>query len=271
MTKAAREAANIIRQKAPGFIPKVTVVLGSGLGGFAECIKTLVAIPYVKLPGFHTPQVVGHRGHLVLGEWKGVPLICLQGRAHYYEGIDNNVILTMVRTCRLLGCDIWLATNAVGSMRADIGPGRLAVITDHVNWQGRNPLVGLNDEAFGERFTPMEEAYDPELRRRLFAIAQQQHIALAEGVYVGVLGPSYETPAEIRAFRQYGDFVGMSTVSEVIAARHCGMRVAVLSVVTNSAAGIDAQKINHTETLRVAQAATEQLTQLVLGFIETLT
>lgn len=269
MTKFAREAAAFIQQKIPHFKPKIAIVLGSGLGSFANEIQDATIISYEDLPGFHKPDVAGHAGKLYLGKVKGVPVVCMQGRAHYYEGINNTIIQTMFRTLKLIGCEIFFATNASGSMMEKAQAGDLVVVSDHINFQCNNPLVGANDEAFGERFLPMENAYDPLLRQQLFNVAKQLDIKLVEGIYIGVLGPSFETPAEIRAFRKWGaDIVGMSTIPEVIIARHCGMKVVVVSVVTNMAVGMSNQSVNHTETILGAEKALKKMTKLLLGFIE---
>ena len=204
MTELAKKAAKMILQRVPHFKPKIAIVLGSGLASFAENIQNPTVISYSELPGFHVPKVVGHPGLLHLGTIHGVPIACMQGRAHYYEGIDHTVVKTMVRTLKLIGCEIFFATNASGSMTLSAQTGDLVAVSDHINFQCTNPLVGLNEETFGERFVPMEHAYDAELREQLATVANKLNIKLATGVYLGVLGPSFETPAEIRMFRQWG-------------------------------------------------------------------
>lgn len=269
MTQAAIDSAQRIQQRIANFKPQITIVTGSGLGALADQIENAIVVPYADLPGFHTPQVVGHGGEIYFGTLRGVPVACMKGRAHFYEGIDNAVVQTMVRTMKLLGSEIYVLTNAAGSMRQEVGPGSLVVIKDHINFQCNNPLRGPNDEQFGERFVSLEDAYDPALRRQLFATAKSLNIPLTTGVYVAVLGPSFETPAEINAFRLLGgDLVGMSTVPEVIVARHCGMRIAAISAVTNLAVGISERPVTHDETLRGATLASENLIKLVLGFVE---
>lgn len=268
MTQVAKNAAAYIQQQHPNHKPKIGIVLGSGLGALANEINNAIVIPYSKIPQFPKTSVQGHGGNLFLGEINGVAVACLQGRCHFYEGMASEPTLTLIRTLKLLGCEILLATNAAGSLNPDIPMGSLVAIRDHINFQFTNPLVGPNDEAFGDRFVSMEDAYDPALREMILAIAKAKNISIAEGIYFGVLGPSFETPAEIRAFRLLGaDVVGMSTVAEVIAARHCGMRVAVISVVTNMAAGLHPTKITHDVTLAGADKASKMLTQLVLEFI----
>lgn len=269
MTLAAYDALKKIRHRAPDFQPKLAIVLGSGLGDLTNEIEDPVIISYHELPGFHKPSIEGHAGNLYLGKIKGVSVACLQGRAHYYEGADNHAIKTMVRTLKLLGCETWFGTNAAGSLRKEIRPGSLVLVKDHINFQFTNVLVGVNEDDFGLRFVSMEDAYDSGLRAQLLKIAKQLQIDLSEGIYLGALGPAFETPAEINAFRILGaDLVGMSTIPEVIVARHCGMRVAVISVVSNFAAGLTEEKVTHNLTLRGVKLATEKLTQLVLAFIE---
>ncbi len=269
MTVQATESSEIIKQKLPQFQPEIAIVLGSGLGVLAEHIDNPTVVPYEQLPGFHKPGVEGHGGKLFLGHLQGVPVMCLQGRAHFYEGVDNETIQTMVRTARALGCKTWLATNASGSLHADTPPGSLVAIKDHINLQFNNPLVGPNDDNFGPRFIGMEDAYNAQMRKELAAIARSLNIPLKEGVYLGVLGPSFETPAEINAFRILGaDLVGMSTIPEVIAARHCGMKVMAIAVITNLAAGMHNVNLTHDETLKGAKLGAQSLVQLVLKFLE---
>ena len=269
MTLASYDALKEIRRRAPDFQPKLAIVLGSGLGELSNEIEETIVISYHKLPGFHKPKIAGHAGNLYLGKIKGVPVACLRGRAHYYEGADNNAIKTMVRTMKLLGCETWLATNAVGSLREDIEPGTLVLVRDHINFQFNNVLMGQNEDDFGPRFVSMEDAYDPHFRAQFLEIANQLKIDLPEGVYFGVLGPAFETPAEINAYRILGaDVVGMSTIPEVVTARHCDMHVGVISVVSNFAAGMTKEKVTHEQTLRGVKLATEKLTQLILTFIQ---
>ncbi|OGT65959.1 MAG: purine-nucleoside phosphorylase [Gammaproteobacteria bacterium RIFCSPHIGHO2_12_FULL_45_9] len=270
MTTQAIEAAEYIQKIRPNFTPRLAIVLGSGLGGLVDQLTDVELIPYECLPGFHKPAVAGHGGMVWLGYWMGVPLVCFQGRAHFYEGIDRSVVQTMVRTAKWLGADTWIATNAAGSLDPAVTPGQLVVIRDHLNFQGSNPLVGPNDDRFGPRFVSMDAAYDAEYRERLQAIAAEERLTLREGVYAAVLGPMFETPAEIRAFRLLGaDLVGMSTVGEVITARHCGMRVTAISVVTNLAAGLNSEPLSHEETLAGAALGTEQLLRVMRAFVVT--
>ena len=269
MKSFACDALKEIQYHRPNFQPKLAIILGSGLGNLADVIEEPTIISYHKLHGFHKPSIEGHAGNLYLGNISGIPIACLRGRAHYYEGADNYVMKTMVRTMKLLGCKIWLGTNAAGSLRPEIRPGNLVLISDHINFQFNNVLVGINDDNFGQRFVGMENAYDHNLRVQFFEIAKRLYIPLFEGVYVGVLGPTFETPAEIKAFRIFGaDLVGMSTIPEVIIARHCNMRVVAISVVSNFATGLTQEKVTHEQTLRGVKLATENLKKLILTFIQ---
>ena len=262
-------AAELIRSRAGDLRPRAALVLGSGLGGVADAVEGGVAIPYAELPGFPVGSVAGHAGRLVLGRLGGVPVAVLQGRAHLYEGVDAGALAVPVRTVGALGAPLILFTNAAGSLRPEVPPGRLMAITDHINLTGRNPLTGPNDDAIGERFVGMGRAYDPELLDRLRAAAADEAIDLAEGVYIAVPGPSFETAAEIRAFRILGaDAVGMSTVLEVIAARHCGLRVAAVSAITNLAEGMSTEVLSHEGTLAAAGRAASDLERLLRRFVE---
>jgi len=258
------DAADLVRGRLPAGAaqPRAALVLGSGLGAVADEVRDAVAIPYAELPGFRVGSVAGHAGRLVVGTLAGVPVAVLQGRAHLYEGIDPAAIAVPVRTVRALGAELILLTNAAGSLRAEVGPGRLMALTDHINMTGRNPLVG-------PEFVGMGKAYDPELLERLRAAATKAAVDLSEGVYLAVPGPSFETAAEIRAFRVLGaDAVGMSTVLETIAARHCGLRVAAVSAITNLAEGMGGEKLSHEQTLRNAEVAARDLVRLVQTFAQ---
>jgi xanthosine phosphorylase len=261
---SAREAAVVVEQRAPGFRPRLGLVLGSGLGALADELADVVTIPYAELPGFRAGTVAGHAGALSLGRLGDVPVACLRGRSHLYEGADATAITTPVRLLKLLGADAVLLTNAAGSLRPKVGPGSLVAISDHINMLGFNPLTGLNDDEVGPRFPSMAGAYDEELRVELARVAAHHDVPWREGVYLACPGPSFETPAEIRAFRTLGaDLVGMSTVPEVIAARHCGLRVAAVSVVTNLAEGMSAEPLSHEQTLAEAERGGEQLRRML--------
>jgi xanthosine phosphorylase len=246
----------------------VGVVLGSGLGAVADAVEDAVAVGYEELPGFPRPGVAGHAGRVVRGSIGGVPVAVLQGRAHLYEGGDVEAIRAPIRALRAAGASILVLTNAAGSLRPSVGPGSLMALTDHINLTGTNLLVGPNQDVVGPRFPSLRDAYDPELLQRLRDSARSLGVDLSEGVYLAVMGPSFETPAEIRAFRVLGaDAVGMSTVQETIVARHCGLRVAAVSVITNLAEGMSEEPLSHEQTLRAAEAGAGELTRLLLEFI----
>jgi len=265
------EAAAAIRARAGGFAPKAALVLGSGLGSVADRIARPVVIGYDEIPGFPRPSVEGHVGRLVLGEFGGIAVACLQGRVHLYEGTPVGDLRHFIRTLKVLGCEILALTNAAGSLRREAGPGSLMLITDHINMQPVNPLAGPNDDAFGPRFPSLEDAYDPALRAHMLAAARAAGLTLHEGVYLALLGPSFETPAEIRAFGRLGaDAVGMSTAPEAIVARHCGLRVAAVSAITNLAAGLGDTPLGHEQTLAVARRCADDMERLLAGFFERL-
>ncbi len=269
MTANAHQAAAAAKAKAPGFTPRVGIVLGSGLGGLADKVEDAVVIPYADLPGFPRPSVHGHVGRLILGRLGGQPVACLQGRVHLYEGAGAEGIKTLVRTLKLLGCEILFLTNAAGSLRKEVGPGSLMAISDHINLLGTNPLVGPNEEDFGVRFPPMADAWDPALRTHLARSAARLGIQLFDGIYCAVLGPAFETPAEVRMIKLLGaDAVGMSTVPECIVARHAGLQVVGCAVVTNLAVGMDDGEVSHDQTLRAAAVAAQDLERLLVGFLE---
>ncbi len=248
----------VLAERAPGFRAVIGIVLGSGLGALAEAIEPVAVIDYRDLPGFPQPTVGGHAGRMVLGRLEGVPVACLQGRVHLYEGRPATEVSRLVGGLADIGCKALLLTNAAGSLRPDIGPGRLVLISDHIGLQGGNPLVG------SPRFVDMSQVYDPALRAALGAAAGRCGIELAEGVYLAVLGPCFETPAEIRAYRTLGaDLVGMSTVPEAIAARALDIKVAGVSVVTNLAAGMQASPLSHAQTLEQSGRAAADLARLV--------
>ncbi|MCX4245263.1 purine-nucleoside phosphorylase [Paraliomyxa miuraensis] len=268
MSEQARKAAAVVAQKVPGFRPRVGITLGSGLGALAERVEDATVVDFGELPGFPRPSVEGHHGRLVLGRLGGQDVACLQGRVHLYEGHPPQAVVPLVRTLRLLGCETYFATNAAGALDPDAVPGQLMLINDHINMQGGNPLVGHNDESFGPRFPAMDGAYDAQHLATLRRVADDLGLPVREGVYLATLGPSFESHAEVRAFGRLGaNAVGMSTVPEVIVARHCGLRCAAVSVLTNLAAGLSDEVLSHEQTLHYGQAAAEDLTRLVLGFL----
>ena len=248
--------------------PRVGVVLGSGLGAVADAVEDPAVVGYEELPGFPRPSVAGHAGRVVLGRVGDVPVAVLQGRAHLYEGGDPAALTTPVRALRGAGAEVLVLTNAAGSLRAEVGPGSLMAITDHVNLTGVNLLMGPNDDAIGPRFPSLRDAYDPALLAALRAAARDARVEITEGVYLAVTGPTFETPAEIRAYRALGaDAVGMSTVQETILARHSGLRVAAVSVITNLAEGLGDEALSHEQTLQAAERASGDLARLLLEFI----
>jgi xanthosine phosphorylase len=261
-----REAADVILERA-GEAPRIGIVLGSGLGQVAEAVDGATAIPYSDLPGFPEPTVEGHAGQVVAGRIGGVPVVALQGRAHLYEGGDLDLIRVPVRALRAAGAEILLLTNAAGSLRIDLGPGSLMLIEDHINLTGTNVLVGPNDDELGPRFPSLRDAYDPELRAQMRVAARDIDVELLEGVYLAVSGPSFETPAEIRAFHTVGaDAVGMSTVHETTVARHCGLRVVAVSAIVNYAEGMSDDPVSHEQTLRDGARAAADLAPLITRF-----
>jgi xanthosine phosphorylase len=272
MTEQAKHSSYIVHDFAPNFKPKVGIILGSGLGDLVNRLTDTVTISYKDLPGFpHPGGVIGHAGNLVLGKLNGVPVACLQGRAHYYEGYDNHTIKTLVRTLKLIGCETLVVTNAAGSLDADMPPGSIMLLTDHINFQFNNALVGPNDAEFGERFIPMNDAYSPALRQLMQQTADDIGLSIYQGVYVATVGPSYETPAEIRAYRVLGaNAVGMSTVPDVLVATHCGMKVVAMSVICNFAAGMVDNPPTHTEVIEYANKAANDLQNLVTQFVTNL-
>ena len=264
-------AVDVIRQRmlkvAPhvGSASRVGVILGSGLGGFTDSVEGAMSIAYEDLPGFPRPSVEGHSGRLVLGTVGGLPIACLQGRVHLYEGKPASATNIMIRTLADLGCETLIVTNAAGSLRPEVGPGSLVLIEDHINMLGQNPLTG---RAVGERFVDMSEAYSARYLEMVLAIAAREGVRIETGVYLATPGPSFETPSEIRAFKALGaDLVGMSTVPEVIAARHAGLEVVGFSTVTNLAAGLSDSALSHDETLSEAGAAGENLARLLTQFL----
>jgi purine-nucleoside phosphorylase len=251
--------------------PLVGVVLGSGLGGLADDLDDRVEIAYTEIPGWPVSTTVGHVGTLVLGTLDGVPVAVMRGRAHLYEGVGADRVVFGVRVLGALGIRSLVVTNASGGIDPELEPGQLVLISDHVNLQGTSALVGPNDESLGPRFPDMSDAYDPALRARALEAGARLGLELRECVYAAWLGPQFETPAEIRFMRAVGgDLAGMSTVQEVIAARHLGIRVLGISVVTNMAAGVLPQKIDHEVVLEVGARAASSVTALLRELVPTL-
>lgn len=269
MSVTMEETMSVIRKYAPDFVPKMGIILGSGLGSIAEQLVNPITIPYQAIPGLHTGSVTGHASLLVMGMLQDVPVVCMKGRLHLYEGVPYESLRTFIRMVKQLGASTLVVTGASGSLRTEVGAGEVMMINDHINFHPGNPLVGPNDESVGPRFLGLENAYDDGLRVQMKAVARRLNIPLPEGVYISVLGPSFETPAEIRAFRTLGaDAVGMSVVPEVILARHCGLRVLGLAAITNLAVGLSAEKVTHEGTLHYAELAARKLTKLIPEFVK---
>ncbi|WP_027865953.1 xanthosine phosphorylase [Massilia alkalitolerans] len=265
------EAAEVIKARKPGFAPRAALILGSGLGVLAEQMTDAVSISYADLPGFPISTVHGHAGELVLGTLAGVPVVCMKGRGHFYEGYGAAVMTSAVRTFKLIGCEMLLVTNAAGSLRPEVDAGSVVVLNDHINLLPGSPMAGPNDERFGPRFFSMANAYDADLRAMIKETAAAKGITLHEGVYLACPGPNFETAAEIRAFKTMGaDVVGMSVVPEVISARHCGLKVAGISAITNLAEGLTPFPLSHEQTLKYAAIAAKDLVTLIHSFIERL-
>ncbi len=267
-SNCAFEAADTVRARKPGFVPRLALILGSGLGVLAEQMTDATVIRFDELAGFPVSTVHGHAGELVLGTLAGVPVACMKGRAHFYEGYGMAVMTSAVRTLKLLGCELLFVTNAAGSLRPEVDAGSLVAISDHINLLPGTPMVGPNDERFGPRFFSMANAYDTDLRALLLSTALASGITLHEGVFIACPGPNFETPAEIRMMARLGaDTVGMSVVPEVISARHCGLKVLGVSVITNLAEGLSPIALSHEQTLKYAAIGAKDLVGLILAFL----
>jgi len=269
--KRCRETAAFIRDRIGDFRPEIAIVLGSGLGRFTQRIKVTATLSYGEIPHFKPTSVVGHSGNLVFGTIVGRSVVCQQGRYHYYEGHPIGDIVFPVRVMRVLGAHSLVITNAAGGINERFGVGDIMLIRDHINLQGVNALIGPNHEELGPRFPDMSHAYDPEYAERLLLVAGEKGIDVRQGIYLSVSGPSYETPAEIRMFRLLGaDAVGMSTVNEVIAANHCGLRVLGLSCISNAAAGMTSEKLSHSHVEAEIGKVSDRFEALVAGWIREL-
>lgn len=262
------EAAARFVQKKTRLRPQIALVLGSGLGAFADEFAEATRIPYAKIPHFPRSTAVGHAGQLVIGKVDGIAVAGMQGRVHLYEGYLPQEVVFPIRVFSRLGVKVIILTNAAGGIKKEFTQGRLVVISDHINLQAANPLTGANEERFGPRFPDMSTAYDKKFRELTHAAGRKLGIELGEGVYAALAGPNYETPAEIRFLRTIGaDLVGMSTVPEVIAARHSGMRTLGISCVTNAAAGVLDQPLNHEEVLETTERVKSQFIGLLRAVI----
>jgi purine-nucleoside phosphorylase len=267
MSRNAEDLAALIRDRTGNVAPTIGLVLGSGLGHLADEVDG-IAIDYRDLPGFPHAGVSGHNPKLVIGDLEGSRVAVFGGRAHYYESGRGDAMRLPLEVLKALGADSLILTNAAGSMHPDIDPGDLMLLSDHINFSGLNPLIGEPTDA---RFVPMTDAHDPDLRAALKAAAEAEDIALPEGVYAWYSGPSFETPAEIRAIRILGaDAVGMSTVPEVILARFLGLRVAALSTITNKAAGLSDEQISHEHTKAMAPLGAAKLERILRRFLRSL-
>lgn len=268
--EAINAAADEIRKRTD-IVPSVGLVLGSGLGAYAETLENAVKIPYAELEGFPVSTVEGHAGQFVVGTKKGVNVIAMQGRVHGYEGFTPQQVVFPLRTMWKLGIQTVVLTNATGGVNPKYEPGDLMLIADHINFTGKNPLTGPNDERFGPRFPAMSSLYTPELRDLVKKVARYQGIKLHEGVYFGMNGPNFETAAEIRMVRGMGgDVVGMSTVHEAIVAKHLGIRLIGLSCVTNKAEGLPGAILDHEDVQLVASKSSARFARLIDGILEEL-
>jgi purine-nucleoside phosphorylase len=266
--ESVKEAADTIRSRVRE-VPPIGIVLGSGLGDFANALGGTVSVPYDQLPHWPASRVVGHEGKLVVGTARGRTIAALAGRCHFYEGHDLRTVTFAVRTLGLLGVKTLILTNAAGGVNTGFSQGALMVIDDHLNLMGNNPLVGANDDRFGPRFPDMTEVYSSRLRGIADRAGAAIGLLLPHGVYAGLMGPSYETPAEIRYLRTIGaDAVGMSTVPEAIVARHMGMDVLGISCITNMAAGVLPQPLDHAEVMKTARRIRGQFIALLEGILE---
>jgi len=264
-------SVSAIKTACPGDFPKVALILGSGLGKFGDLMDVDTIISYDKIPDFPQPTVRGHAGRLLIGRVGRTPVVCMQGRMHLYEGHPAEKLAIPIRSFRELGVEKLIITNAAGSLHMDMPAGSVMMIEDHVNMSGHNPLIGPNDDDVGPRFFDMTEAYDPDMRRRLSEAAHALALHLHSGVYVQLTGPNFETPAEIRMLARLGmDAVGMSTVQECLVARHCGMDVAGLSLITNLGAGLSQNPLSHDETLIEAEKSFDKISRLLVKFIDSL-
>ena len=261
--ESATRAAQFIRSKANTDV-SVGIVLGSGLGAFAEDLGQPVAIPYDEIPGFAHATVEGHAGRLVMGTVEGVAVAAMQGRFHFYEGYGLEDVTFPIRVLKLLGVRTLILTNAAGSLNTELSPGSLMIISDHINLMGVNPLIGPNDERFGPRFPDLTSTYDPALQTIVIEEANAVDVEMRRGIYAALSGPSYETPAEIHMVRTLGaDAVGMSTVPEAIVARHMDMQVIGISCITNLAAGVSDRPVDHSQVIATGERVRVQFTELI--------
>ena len=264
------ESAAFIRSRTQ-LKPRIGIVLGSGLGAFVDQMQIETSLPYDEIPGFVAPTVEGHGGRLVLGTVDGVAVACLQGRIHYYEGHTMASVVHPTRTIAMLGIESLMLTNSSGGLDPNMKPGDFMIIDDHINLMGDNPLKGPNLAQLGPRFPDMSEAYDRKLNAKMEEILSKQGIRYSRGVYCGVSGPTYETPAEVRYLQKIGgSAVGMSTVPEAIAANHLGLRVCALACITNPAAGLESKKLSHEDVTQTAKLVEDKFCQFLKSFVTSL-
>ena len=262
------EAANFLKHHLGDDLPDTAMILGSGLGSLIDGLTDSQVVEYADIPNFPVPTVAGHQGRIIMGKLNGYPVFCMQGRVHSYEGLDHKELSISLRALRLLGVKRLIITSAVGSLREEMGPGSVMLVSDHINWGNVNPLIGNTDSRFGDQFTDMTHTYSQSLADTFRQAATNKDLNLHEGVFLIVTGPNFETPAEIRAFQILGgDVVGMSMVPEAMVARHAGMEVAALSMVTNLAAGMTGQALSHEETLSEGKKAAQNLSTLLHEFM----
>lgn len=257
--------------KHPAEKPKIGFVLGSGLGEFADQLTSKKIIPFKDIPHFKKPNVAGHSGEVVFGKIGNIPVVALKGRIHFYEGHSPEEVVYPIRALAKLGIEILVVTNSSGGLKKTMRPGEFMVISDHINLTGQNPLIGRNDDSLGPRFPDMSEAYNKKLSQRMMAVLKKMNVKHSKGIYCGVLGPSYETPSEVKYLQKIGGgAVGMSTVLEVIAAKHMGLDVVGLSCITNPAAGILNKPLNHKEVTEAAQKAAKNFIKALTDFTKSL-
>lgn len=262
-----KASAALLQNAAGTRLPRLAVILGSGLGGLGQKLQNAVTVPYGDLPGFPVLTVAGHQGEVGIGSLGGTDVILLKGRKHFYETDDSYPLKTMIRSLKAAGVETLFISNAAGSLRADIKVSELMAISDHINYMGLNPLVGPNDDAFGPRFVPMTDAWDPALRASLKEAGKKCGAPLHEGVYIAFRGPTFETPAEIRMAQTLGaDAVGMSSVPDCIIARHCGLKVVGCSMITNMGAGLSDEQLSHDHTMAMAARGAAHFEALVETF-----
>mgnify|MGYP004624529799 FL=1 len=263
------EAAGVLRERLGDRKPAVGIVLGSGLGPLAEQIEDAIIVPFGEIPHMKRSTATGHKGRFVCGKLGGKCVLAMQGRLHGYEGNTPQEVAFPIWLMHLLGVRALITTNAAGAINETYAPGEFCIMSDHINFTGRNPIVGTEPDGIAFRFFSMTDAYDPELRAVAHKVAEERGVAVQEGVYLGLLGPSFETPAEIRAFRAWGaDTVAMSVCEEVIAARHVGMRVLGISLVSNMAAGVEGSSPSDTEVFEVAKEAEPKFCRLIESIVE---